>query len=59
MTGRGSGLDFAAFERKDLDGRLTFYTDDAGWIEYRHSSPPRSPNRMVGKRQIVVEGWDQ
>ena len=59
MTGRGSVLDFAAFERKDLDCRLSFYTDDTGWIESRHSSPPRSPNSMIGKRQIVVEGWDQ
>jgi ketosteroid isomerase-like protein len=58
VTGRGSGLDFAAFkrafERKDFDSCLTFYADDAEWIEYRHSSPPRSPNRMVGKRQIDV-----
>jgi ketosteroid isomerase-like protein len=58
VTGRGSGLDFAAFkrafERKDFDSWLSFYADDAEWIEYRHSSPPRSPHRMVGKRQIAV-----
>ena len=56
MTGRGS--DFAAFKRAfeggDFQRWVSFYADDAGWMEYRHSSPQRSPNRMVGKRQIAV-----
>jgi ketosteroid isomerase-like protein len=55
---RGSGFDFAAFKRafehKDFDSWVSFYADDAEWLECRHSSPPRSPNRMIGKRQIVV-----
>ena len=58
MTGRGSAFDFAsfkrAFERQNLDDWVFFYADDAEWIEYRDYSPPRSPNRMVGKRQIAV-----
>jgi ketosteroid isomerase-like protein len=57
VTGRGSELDFAAFkrafERKDFESWLSFYADDAGWIEYRHFSPPRSPHRMGGKRQVA------
>jgi hypothetical protein len=51
------GFDFAAFkdafERKHLDRWLPFYADDAEWIEYRHFSPPRAPNRMIGKQQIA------
>lgn len=58
VTGWGSAFDFVAFkrafERKDFEDWVSFYADDAEWIEYRHSSPPRSPNRMVGKRQIAV-----
>jgi hypothetical protein len=27
--------------------------DDAEWIEYRHTSPARAPNRMIGKQQIA------
>ena len=57
MTEQGSGFDFAtfkdAFERRDLARWLPFYADDAEWIEYRHASPPRAPNRMVGKGQIA------
>src|SRR4028118_1311685 len=52
-----TGLDFAsfkeAFEGKDLDRWLPFYAQEAEWIEYRHISPPRAPNRMVGKHQIA------
>jgi ketosteroid isomerase-like protein len=52
-----TGLDFAsfkeAFEGKDLDRWLSFYAQEAEWIEYRHISPPRAPNRMVGKHQIA------
>jgi len=57
MTGQRSAFDFAAFkdafEGKDLDRWARFYADDAEWIEYRHASPPRAPNRMVGKEQIA------
>jgi hypothetical protein len=27
--------------------------DNAEWIEYRHTSPPRTPKRMIGKQQIA------
>lgn len=57
MAGQGSGFDFGAFEdafeSKDLDRWVPFYADDAEWIEYRRVSPPRAPNRMVGKAQIA------
>jgi hypothetical protein len=57
MTERKSEFDFAAFkdafERKDFDPWLPFCADDAEWIEYRHISPPRAPNRMIGKQQIA------
>ena len=57
MTGRGSAFDFASFKRayehQNLDDWVSFYADDAEWIEYRDYSPPRFPNRMVGKRQIA------
>jgi ketosteroid isomerase-like protein len=56
MTGK-SEFDFAAFkdalESRNLDRWVPFYADDAEWIEYRHVSPPRAPNRMVGKEQIA------
>jgi ketosteroid isomerase-like protein len=52
-----TGFDFAAFkeafEGKDLDRWVPFYADDAEWTEYRHLSPPRAPNRMIGKQQIA------
>jgi ketosteroid isomerase-like protein len=54
---RKTGFDFAAFkeafEGKDLDRWVPFYADDAEWTEYRHLSPPRAPNRMIGKQQIA------
>jgi hypothetical protein len=57
MTGWGSRFDFAVFQRafedKDFESQVSFYADDAEWTEYRYLSPPRSPNRMVGKRQIT------
>jgi hypothetical protein len=31
---------------------VSFYSDDAEWVEYRHFSPPRFPNRMVGRQRI-------
>jgi ketosteroid isomerase-like protein len=52
-----TGFDFAAFkeafEGKDLDRWVPFYADDAEWTEYRHLSPPRAPNRMIGRQQIA------
>lgn len=49
-------FDFAgfkrAFESQDVAAWLAFFADGAEWIEYRHSNPPRSPNRMVGREQI-------
>jgi hypothetical protein len=52
----GNAFDFAAFrqafEAQNVDTWLAFYADDAEWIEYRHSNPPRNPNRMVGREQI-------
>jgi ketosteroid isomerase-like protein len=57
MTEQRSEFDFAAFkdafESKDLDRWAPFYADDAERIEYRHTSPPRAPNRMVGKEPIA------
>lgn len=49
-------FDFEAFRRavegQLVDEWLSFYSDDAEWIEYRHNAPPRAPNRMVGKAEI-------
>ena len=49
-------FDFAAFkqafETQDLASWAGFFADDAEWIEYKHSHPPHSPRRMVGKAQI-------
>jgi ketosteroid isomerase-like protein len=54
---RSNDFDFvgfkAAMERKDVDSWFGFYADEAEWIEYRHFSPPRDPNRMLGKEQIA------
>jgi hypothetical protein len=50
-----TGFDFAAFreafETKDLDHLVPFY--DAKWTDYRHASPPRASNRMIGEQQIA------
>jgi hypothetical protein len=35
-----------AFEGKDAVAWTGCFADDGEWIEYRHSNPPRSPNRM-------------
>ncbi|HWA38702.1 MAG TPA: nuclear transport factor 2 family protein [Burkholderiales bacterium] len=49
-------FDFAAFKRafvtKDVASWAGFFANNAEWIEYRHSHPPHSPRRMVGKTQI-------
>jgi len=41
-----------AFEAKDTDRWLAFFSEGAEWIEFRHNAPPRNPNRMVGRDQI-------
>jgi len=41
-----------AFESQDVDAWASFFAEDAQWIEYRHTHPPRSPNRMAGREQI-------
>lgn len=52
-----SGFDFPAFkdafERKDAKRWTGFYAEDAEWIEYKPSAPPRAPISMVGKREIT------
>ena len=51
------GFDFAAFkdafERKDAERWAEFYAEDAEWIEYKPSAPPRDPVRMVGRERIA------
>jgi ketosteroid isomerase-like protein len=42
----------AAFEARDVPAWLAFYADDAEWIEYRHTDPPRAPNVMRGRAEI-------
>jgi ketosteroid isomerase-like protein len=42
----------AAFEAKDVVAWLAFYADDAEWLEYRPSDPPRAPNVMRGSAEI-------
>ena len=42
----------SAFEAKDVPTWLAFYADDAEWVEYRPTDPPRSPNVMRGKSEI-------
>ena len=42
----------AAFEARDVPRCLAYYADDAEWIEYRHTDPPRAPNVMSGRGQI-------
>ncbi len=41
-----------ALEARDVARWLPFYADDAEWLEYRHDSPPRSPNVMRGRAAI-------
>ena len=42
-----------AFEEMDVGAWAGFYADDAEWIEYKHSYPPRSPRRIEGRRKIM------
>ena len=45
-------FDFADYKRavedKDADRWASFYLDEAVWVEYRHTNPPRAPNVMSG-----------
>jgi hypothetical protein len=41
-----------AFCAKDFDAWAGFFTDDAEWVEYRHTKPPRDPNVMRGRQEI-------
>jgi ketosteroid isomerase-like protein len=53
----GARFDFPAFKRafvaQDVSTWLEFYADDAEWIEYKQTHPPRSPRRIVGKKEIA------
>jgi len=53
----GARFDFPAFQRafvtQDVTTWLKFYADDAEWIEYKQTHPPRSPRRIVGKKEIA------
>jgi ketosteroid isomerase-like protein len=57
MSDHKPRFDFAAFkdafERKDAERWAQFYTEDAEWIEYKPSAPPRDPVRMVGRERIA------
>jgi ketosteroid isomerase-like protein len=50
------GFDYQGFRRafceKDVDAWLGFFTEDATWIEYRHTKPPRDPNVISGRAEI-------
>jgi SnoaL-like domain len=54
--GESANFDFAAFKQafvaQDIDAWASFFSVDAEWLEYRHTHPPRAPNRMVGKSEI-------
>ena len=56
MSTTESAFDFPAFKQaftsQDVDAWISFYASDAEWIEYRHTHPPRAPNRMVGRSDI-------
>lgn len=52
-----AAFDFAGFKRafvtQDVPRWAEFFAENAQWIEYRHSSPPRAPHRLVGRAQIA------
>lgn len=56
MSTSDQSFDFDGYKRaflsQDVDEWITFYARDAEWIEYRHTNPPRAPNRMVGQSDI-------
>lgn len=49
-------FDFAGFKKSFVEQEIknwaAFFADDAEWIEYKHTHPPRSPRRMTGRTQI-------
>jgi hypothetical protein len=49
-------FDFAAFRdalrARDAERWLGFYAEDAVWVEYRHTNPPRNPHVMRGREAI-------
>ncbi len=57
MTEQKPAFDFSAFknafERKDAATWAGFYAEDAEWVEYKPSAPPRDPVRMVGRKRIA------
>jgi ketosteroid isomerase-like protein len=57
MGERKPAFDFAAFkeafERKDTERWSGFYAEDAKWIEYKPSTPPRDPVKMIGRERIA------
>jgi len=50
------GFDFEGFGRAtrglDANAWLSYLDDEAEWIEYKHSYPPRSPRLIRGKEGI-------
>jgi SnoaL-like protein len=57
MIERKPEFDFSAFkgafEHKDAATWARFYAEDAEWVEYKPSAPPRDPVRMVGRKRIA------
>lgn len=53
-----ANFDFGAFKlafvSQDIDAWASFFSVDAEWLEYRHTHPPRAPNRMVGQAEIMA-----
>jgi len=51
-----SGFDFTGFARAmanlDAAAWVGFFADDAEWVEYKHTHPPRSPRVIRGKAEI-------
>ena len=41
-----------AIEARDAVAWLEFYADDAEWLEYKHTYPPRSPRVIRGRSEI-------
>jgi uncharacterized protein len=44
----------AAFEARDVERWIAFYAEDAVWLEYRPGNPPRAPNVMRGRAEILA-----
>ena len=49
-------FDFTGFKRafvgQDVLAWVGYFAEDAQWIEYKHSHPPRSPRVMTGREEI-------